>query len=66
MAAAENHTSDRNALPELLSTSQAAQVLNVSTRAVTDLCKRGRIKAVRIGKLWRINRDALFEFAGIA
>ena len=53
-------------LPELLSTKQAAQVLNVSTRMVTDLCKEGRIKSIRMGKLWRINRDALFEFAGIA
>ena len=51
--------------PELLSTKQAAEVLNVSMRAVTDLCKRGRIKSIRIGKLWRINRDALFEFAGL-
>ena len=52
-------------LPELLSTDQAAQVLNVSTRAVTDLCKKGRIKSIRIGKLWRINRDALLDFAGL-
>lgn len=54
-----------SSLPELLSTKQAAEVLNVSTRAVTDLCKKGRVKSVRIGKLWRVNRDALLDFAGL-
>lgn len=52
-------------LPELLDTRQAAQVLNVTPRMVTDLCKKGRIKAVRLGKLWRVNRDALLDFAGL-
>lgn len=52
-------------LPELLDTRQAAQILNVTPRMVTDLCKRGRIKAVRLGKLWRVNRDALLDFAGL-
>lgn len=46
-------------LPQLMSVSQAADVLGVSQRHVARLCERGKIKAVKIGRLWRVNRDAL-------
>ena len=52
-------------MPELLSARQAAEVLQVTPRMVTDLCARGKLKAVRVGKLWRVNRDALLDFAGL-
>lgn len=52
-------------LPELLSTAQAAGILNVGERTVTRMCAQGKLKAVKVMSLWRINRDALFEFAGI-
>lgn len=43
----------------------AASTLGVSPRTVTRLCERGEIKAVKVGAQWRINRDALLEFAGL-
>lgn len=46
-------------LPQLMSVRQAAGVLGVSQRHVARLCERGEIKAVKIGRLWRVNRDAL-------
>lgn len=52
-------------MPALLDSKQAAQLLNVSERTVTRLCNRGKIRARRVGRLWRINRDALFEYAGL-
>lgn len=52
-------------LPELLDTNQTAAVLNVTTRTVTRMCEQGKLKAVRVMSLWRINRDALLDFAGL-
>lgn len=56
---------DISALPELLNTRQAAAVLSVTTRTVTRMCELGKLKAVRVMSVWRINRDALLEFAGL-
>ncbi len=52
-------------LPALLSTAQAANLLQVNPRTITRMCEQGKLKAVKVMSLWRINRDALFEFAGI-
>ena len=51
--------------PELLSTREAARMRNESTRTVNRLCLDGKLKAVRIGYQWRINRRALREYAGL-
>lgn len=58
-------TSLRSALPDLLDTNQAAAILNVTPRTVTRMCEQGKLKAVRVMSLWRINRDALLDFAGL-
>lgn len=52
-------------MPALLDSKQAARLLNVSERTVTRLCNRGKIRARRVGRLWRINRDALLEDTGL-
>ena len=51
--------------PMLLSTDQARDILNLSERSITRMCADGRLKAVKVGGVWRINRDALLEFAGL-
>ena len=51
--------------PELISIREAARMLNVSMRTVNRLCLEGRVKAVRVGSQWRINRRALREYAGL-
>ena len=51
--------------PELISITEAARMLNVSTRTVNRFCLDGKLKAVRIGCQWRINRRALREAAGL-
>ena len=51
--------------PELISITEAARMLNVSTRPVNRLCLDGKLKAVRIGCQWRINRKALRKAAGL-
>lgn len=52
-------------LPMLLKTTQAACILNVTPRTVQSMCEAGKIKAVRVQSVWRVNRDALLEFAGL-
>lgn len=49
-------------LPPLLTTQQAAAILNVHQRTVARMCELGKLKAVRVMSVWRINRDALFDF----
>lgn len=51
--------------PELISITEAARMLNVSTRTVNRLCLDGKLKAVRVGCQWRINSKALREAAGL-
>lgn len=52
-------------LPMLLKTTQAATILNVTPRTVQLMCEAGKLKAVRVQSVWRVNRDALLEFAGL-
>lgn len=59
-------TSDPRTLPLLLTVRQAAELLNVSEKHVTVLCRKGEIKAVRVGSAWRIGRDALLAQYGIS
>ena len=56
---------NRKEYPELLSTAQAASLLQVNPRTVTRMCEQGKLKAVKVMSLWHINRDALLKFAGI-
>lgn len=53
-------------LPALLSPEQSGNICGVSARTITNLCNNGTLKACRIGRLWRVNRDALLEYAGLA
>ena len=52
-------------LPPMLDTDQAAEILNVHPRTVVRMCINGELKAVKVRSLWRVNRDALLEFAGL-
>lgn len=60
------HIEERGELSVLLSSKEAAGILGVSDRTVTRMCEQGKLKAVKVMSLWRINRDALLDFAGLA
>jgi excisionase family DNA binding protein len=49
-------------LPLVLTTQQVADLLQVDHRTITNYCQRGQIKAFKIGKHWRITREALLSF----
>ena len=52
-------------LPALLDTTTGMKLLGVSRRYYCQLCKDGKIKAVKIGRAWRANTASLLEFAGL-
>lgn len=42
---------------------EAARLLGISRQAVTLACRAGRLKAIRIGRDWLIERKGLTTFA---
>lgn len=46
-------------LPVSMTIEQAAVLLQLTDGGVRELCRRGVVPAVRLGKEWRIARDAL-------
>ena len=55
----------RETKPRPFMTSKAAaELLSCSSRKITDMCRKGEIKAVRVGSDWRINTRAFLEQFG--
>ena len=52
----------RQELEELLLPAEVAHILRVTVRTVERYCKEGKIRAVKVGRLWRIPRSSLEEF----
>jgi excisionase family DNA binding protein len=48
-----------HALPQMLRVDEAAAWLDVGRGLVFDLCRRGDLRSVRLGRLVRIPREAL-------
>lgn len=48
--------------PELLTIDETAEFLRVSDKTVRRMIDDGRLKAVAIGRQWRIPKEALEEF----
>lgn len=46
----------------LLTVDQAAEYLQVSSRWVRRILREGHLKGVKIGKLWRVEPEALEEY----
>ena len=43
----------------------AAAILACSPRTVCRMCEQGKLKSAKVMGMWRINKAALFELAGI-
>ena len=66
MSAGEpSRAADDPHLPPLLSVRQTAGILGLSERQVSRLCLRDELPAIKIGKVWRINRQRLCGLLGI-
>ena len=44
-------------LPELMTVTEVAKALRMSSQAIRDMIKRGEINAVRVGRQYRIPRS---------
>lgn len=53
------------ALPDLLTTQEAAAILRCSPRNVAYKCEHGTFRAVKASKGWRINKDDVLKYAGL-
>ena len=52
-------------LPLMLSCEQAAEVACVSRKHIRNLLASGELRGTRLGRAWRIPRDAFLEFLGL-
>jgi excisionase family DNA binding protein len=50
-------------LPLVLTSDQAALVLQVTRRTLTNMLDRGVLRGVKIGKEWRVSRAEMMRFA---
>ena len=48
--------------PQYYTAADAARILQLKPRTVSDYCRDGRIKAVKVGRGWRITPDALSDY----
>lgn len=50
---------------ELVSTTKAAQLLNVTTKTILHMIHDGRLKATKLGNAtspWRINKESVMKY----
>lgn len=52
-------------MPDIVDPMPVAHLLGISDRSVYRLCQNGTFKAVKCGKLWRINRDSVLSYIGV-
>ena len=48
---------EENKLPDLMTVTEVAKVLRMTSQAIRDMIKRGEISAVRVGRQYRIARS---------
>jgi len=51
---------DPGGWPELLSPAQVAKLVNITPGTVGRWCEEGTIEALKIGRVWRIPREAVW------
>lgn len=54
------------AMPALIDTNQAASITGQAPLSIANDCKKGKYKAAKCGRSWRINKAAFLEAVGLA
>lgn len=49
----------------MISPNEAARLIGCTPKHVRELCMRGEVKGVRLGKCWHVNKAALLETLGL-
>ena len=57
---------DLKNLPIMLPIEIAKQIPRCSGRYMRTLCESGQVRAVKVGRMWRVNRDSLLSYCGLA
>ena len=52
-------------MTRLIDPRTAAQIAGVSAKAIRDRCRDGTISAVKLGRVWRINRLQFLRQLGL-
>lgn len=60
-----NGTTTTSAARALMTPREAAELAGVSERHIRKLCERGELRAVKLGRAWRVNRAAFLALCGI-
>ena len=63
MTSSTNTYTDYQSLPLFLSIDELTEVLNIGKNTAYDLVRSGKIKSVRVGRQFRIPKDALLDVA---
>jgi excisionase family DNA binding protein len=53
-------------LPPVLNTTQVSKLLDVHINTVSNLLERGDLKGFKVGRVWRVHRDDLLKYVGLA
>lgn len=63
----EPHQAEHNQpqAPPTVSPQEGAKLLGISEPTFCRLCRSGEIKAIKVGKQWRVSRDWLMHYAGL-
>ena len=59
---ADMNTAQWSELPLVLTSDQAAAVLQINRRTLTNMLDRGALRGVKIGKEWRVSRAEMIRF----
>ena len=52
-------------LPVMLDVETSSNIANCSPRHIREMLQSGKLQGVKLGKVWRVNRDALLEMLGL-
>lgn len=65
MVRAQMRRKEINELPTVLSVKETAMFLNLPEQTISRQCKNGMIRATKVGKQWRITREAIAQMLGV-
>lgn len=51
-----------NDYPDLMSAEEACELLRVGHNTVYQLLNTGKLKGIRIGRIWKISKQSVIEF----
>jgi len=49
----------------MLDVETSSNIANCSPRHIREMLQSGKLQGVKLGKVWRVNRDALLEMLGL-